>query len=162
MPATNQYSCVACARRKVKCDKLSPCSNCSRAQAACAYRAPAPSQRHRRRLTQGDLLHKIQELETLLKSNGIPFESLGNQWIHSSWQEKLVRSPQTQASSSSSVEPATAAEARPTAQDTEASSPNTIRGEQCDAAQLWSELSEDVRSSSLVLRSLLRSLPLQS
>ncbi|PTB61866.1 hypothetical protein BBK36DRAFT_1190142 [Trichoderma citrinoviride] len=91
------YSCVACARRKVKCDKLKPCSSCSRSRAACIYRAPVPSQRHRRRLTQGDFLSKIQELESILDSHGIPFEALGNSWVRSHWEEKLVEGRQTQA-----------------------------------------------------------------
>jgi hypothetical protein len=149
MPSPNQHSCVPCARRKVKCDKLSPCSSCSRTQAACVYRAPAPSQRHRKRLTQSDLLYKIQELETLLKSNSIPFEGLGNQWIHSSWEEKLIKSPQTRTSSNSSVEPVLEAEAPAAAQDVEASNPKAIPGERYDAARLWSGLAEDVRTSVL-------------
>ncbi len=98
MARPNQNSCVTCYRRKKRCDKLDPCSNCSRAQIACTYRAPAPSQRHRKRLTQGDLLSKIQELESLLHSHSIPFDPLGGSWIHSAWEEKLSESHGSQAS----------------------------------------------------------------
>ncbi|EHK20985.1 uncharacterized protein TRIVIDRAFT_153427 [Trichoderma virens Gv29-8] len=92
MPSQSRssHSCVACARRKVKCDKLKPCSSCSKSQAACVYRAPVPSQRHRKRLTQHDLMSKIQELESILDSHGIPFEGLGTSWIRSHWEEKLA------------------------------------------------------------------------
>lgn len=159
MPPSNLHSCVACARRKVKCDKLSPCSRCSRTQTACVYRAPVPSQRHRRQLTQGDLLSKIQELETLLNSNGIHFEPLGNQWVHSSWQGKLSNGPHTQPSSGSSDEPEIAAQGGPPAQLGGMPSPNTILGDESEAARLWSGLSEDVRSHLLKPGSLLTSAP---
>ncbi len=145
MPPVNRHSCVACTRRKVKCDKLSPCSSCHRAQAACIYREPPPSQRHRKRLTHSDLLSKIQELETLLQSNSIPFEPLNNTWIHSPWEEKAINNPQVQASSCSVVESTIAAKAH-LAQVIEASSRNTLLREQYDAAGLWSGLSEDVGS----------------
>lgn len=147
----NSYSCVACARRKVKCDRLKPCSSCSKSQAACIYRAPVPSQRHRKRLTQGELLSKIQELESALHSHGIPFDALGNSWIRSPWEEKLAGSPQGQASpeSMSSVETAIAAEAHaaPQAVDDSSRDSNMLVGELDGAALLWSELSEVVRSS---------------
>ncbi|EHK51002.1 hypothetical protein TRIATDRAFT_210411 [Trichoderma atroviride IMI 206040] len=97
MTSQSRYSCVTCARRKVKCDKLSPCSACSKSQVACIYRDPVPSQRYRKRVTQRDLLSKIQELETILHSNRIPFEALDNSWISSRWEERLAQSPQTQA-----------------------------------------------------------------
>ncbi|KAK2006296.1 hypothetical protein LZ32DRAFT_595856 [Colletotrichum eremochloae] len=115
MPPPNQNSCVACARRKVKCDKLSPCSSCSKMQSACIYRPPVPSQRHRRRLTQGDLLSKIQELESILHSHGIPFDPLGNSWIPSAWEDKFTMTSRTQASPGTSVELLTATEDPPTA-----------------------------------------------
>lgn len=139
----NPNSCVACARRKVKCDRLTPCSNCSRAKAACVYRAPVPSQRHRKRLTHGDLLSKIQELEALLHSHSIPFDPLSNSWINSPWEDKLAGNPQAQPGSGSAAETAIAAGPHPATQDPDGP------GEQSGAAQLWSELPEDVRSSLL-------------
>jgi hypothetical protein len=150
MPAPNQNACLACARRKVKCDKLSPCSSCSKSRGACIYRAPVPSQRHRKRVTQGDLLSKIQELESLLHSHSIPFDPLGNSWIQSPWEKQLIASPQTPASSGSTAEAAViAAEAHPPAQALQASSRDSPPDEQYRAAQLWSGLPEDVRSSLL-------------
>lgn len=144
MPPQSRYSCVTCARRKVKCDKLNPCSTCSQSQIACTYRDPAPSQRHRKRVTQRDLLSKIQELETLLHSNRIPFEGLDNSWISSQWEERLYQSPQTQASS---IETANTTEASPQARFAEDSNRNTnnFLHEQGVSARLWLELPEIVR-----------------
>lgn len=145
MTPQSRYSCVTCARRKVKCDKLSPCSTCSKSQVACIYRDPVPSQRYRKRVTQRDLLSKIQELETILHSNRIPFEALGNSWISSHWEERLSQSPQTQAAS---IETATTAEVSPQAHFAENlhQSTNNLLHEQAVAARLWSELPEVVRA----------------
>ncbi len=147
MSPPNKNSCVRCARRKSKCDKASPCSGCSKAQVACLYRAPVPSQRHRRRLTQRDLLSKIQELETLLQNNSIPFDPLGNSWIHSPWEDKLGHSPSAQTSPESSAETAIEAEVQPMAYIPESQSADTASSDKDGAARLWSDLSEDVRSS---------------
>lgn len=157
------YSCVACARRKVKCDKLEPCSSCSKSRAACVYRAPVPSQRHRRRLTQGDLLSRIQELESILDSHGIPFESLGNSWIRSHWEEKLVGGPQTQPvpDSTASVDTTpVAARTHMAARHGESSGQDVLlaSGEHAGTAWLWSDLPELVRFPLLIFASLLRML----
>ncbi|KAL6875995.1 hypothetical protein HDV57DRAFT_164141 [Trichoderma longibrachiatum] len=145
-------SCVACARRKVKCDRLKPCSSCGKSGAACIYRAPVPLQRHRRRLTQGDLLSKIQELESILDSHGITFETLGNSWIRSHWEDKLVGGPQT----TQTIPEATAsvkttsveAEVPSASQEEESSHPDVLlaSGEQACAAWLWSSLPEVLKT----------------
>jgi hypothetical protein len=161
MPPRNQNSCLACAQRKVKCDKLSPCSSCSKSKAACIYRTPAPSQRHRKQLTQGDLLSKIQELEALLHSNSISFNPLGNSWIQSPWQKQLVASPQIQTGSGSSAEAMTAAEAHSAAQ-VEVSTRDILPDERYRSWRLWSELPEEVRSSLLSFGSMLKILEVEN
>ncbi|KAL6894970.1 hypothetical protein GGI43DRAFT_124645 [Trichoderma evansii] len=145
MTPQSRYSCATCARRKVKCDKLSPCSSCSKSQVACIYRDPVPSQRYRKRVTQRDLLSKIQELETILHSNRIPFEALDNSWISSHWEERLAQSPQTQIDF---VETATRAEVSSQAQSAEDLSQSTSRflGEHAVAARIWSELPEVLKT----------------
>ncbi|OGE54586.1 hypothetical protein PENARI_c006G10685 [Penicillium arizonense] len=45
-PTSN--SCVVCHNRKVKCDRQDPCSNCSKADVECIYRAPPPPRRRKR------------------------------------------------------------------------------------------------------------------
>jgi hypothetical protein len=95
-------------------------------------------------VTQRDLLSKIQELETILHSNRIPFEALDNSWISSQWEERLVQRPQTQADP---IETITTAEVSPQAQF--AANLNQITSslsdEQAVAARLWSELPDIVR-----------------
>jgi hypothetical protein len=153
----HSYSCVACARRKVKCDRLEPCSSCCKSRAACIYRAPVPSQRHRRRLTQGDLLSRVRELESILDSHGIPFEALGNSWIRSHWEDKLVGGPETRTvpEPTASVDSATVeSEDHLAAQVDDGSSRHDAllaSGEQAGAAWLWSSLPEVVRCSLMLL-----------
>lgn len=123
-----------------------------------------PLQRHRRRLTQGDLLSKIQELESILDSHGITFEALGNSWIRSHWEDKLVGGPQT----TQTIPEATAsvkttsveAEVPSASQEEESSHPDVLlaSGEQACAAWLWSSLPEVVRFPLLIYASLLRML----
>lgn len=151
MPPQSRFSCVTCARRKVKCDKLNPCSTCSQSQIACTYRDPVPSQRHRKRVTQRDLLSKIQELETLLHSNRIPFEGLDNSWISSQWEEQLAQSPQTQAGSSETARTTDVSQTR-FAEDLGQTTSNSF-DEQAVSARLWLELPETVRMLFLNLHS---------
>lgn len=47
-PAFNPRSCVTCRRRKVRCDKQMPCSNCRRAQIPCVFPAPGRAPRQPR------------------------------------------------------------------------------------------------------------------
>ncbi|KAH6900452.1 fungal-specific transcription factor domain-containing protein [Thelonectria olida] len=47
-PAINPRSCVTCRRRKVRCDKQMPCSNCRRAQIPCVFPAPGRAPRQPR------------------------------------------------------------------------------------------------------------------
>jgi hypothetical protein len=47
-PALNPRSCVTCRRRKVRCDKQMPCSNCRRALIPCVFPAPGRAPRQPR------------------------------------------------------------------------------------------------------------------
>ncbi|EPS26740.1 hypothetical protein PDE_01679 [Penicillium oxalicum 114-2] len=42
------FSCVVCHRRKVKCDRQEPCSNCAKSRVGCVYQAPPPPRRRKR------------------------------------------------------------------------------------------------------------------
>ncbi|KAJ6157419.1 hypothetical protein N7470_005011 [Penicillium chermesinum] len=56
------YSCVICHKRKVKCDRQEPCSNCSKANAECVYRPPPPPRRRKReRADSGDALLDLDQ-----------------------------------------------------------------------------------------------------
>lgn len=47
-PILNPRSCVTCRRRKVRCDKQMPCSNCRRALIPCVFPAPGRAPRQPR------------------------------------------------------------------------------------------------------------------
>ena len=64
-------SCNLCRRRKIKCDRLEPCSHCVRSSAKCVFSplsgAPRGRQGGRRRLDR-ELLDRVAKLESLLKN----------------------------------------------------------------------------------------------
>jgi hypothetical protein len=72
-----KYSCLICHKRKVKCDRGRPCSNCARNNVECEYRAPPPPKR-RKRNTEIDLVEKLRKYEHLLKKQGIQLDEDGN------------------------------------------------------------------------------------
>ena len=64
------YTCVTCARRKVKCDKIAPtCSTCRKARLECVYQEPAP--RKRKRKPVDDIHERLEHYEKLLKQHGL-------------------------------------------------------------------------------------------
>ncbi|KAG6188108.1 hypothetical protein E4U10_004922 [Claviceps purpurea] len=77
-PALNPRSCVTCRRRKVRCDKQMPCSNCRRARIPCAFPAPgraprqprpkdpsAPSKSSSHR--EAELIKRLKKLEGIVE-----------------------------------------------------------------------------------------------
>lgn len=92
-----KHACVSCARRKIRCDRRQPCSNCvahARTPArrsrryegtagtgveldvGCVYVEPPPAQRHRRKVAltptlAGDLIDRLRMYEDLLQKNDI-------------------------------------------------------------------------------------------
>ncbi|KAG5659594.1 hypothetical protein KAF25_002153 [Fusarium avenaceum] len=77
-----KYACTICARRKVKCDKQLPCSNCRKAQTQCSYEAPQPP-KPRKRAADEDLLARIAQYEQLMRENGIDYTQHANVWVPS-------------------------------------------------------------------------------
>jgi hypothetical protein len=144
-----KHSCVSCARRKVRCNKLRPCSNCSKAQSECTYLAPVPSQRHRKRPADGDLLAKLGEYEGLLREHNINFSPIDNSWIPSPLGEKLASHHSTGGHSAQDdlalrvQKPGEAEGPRADPQGILALQPELPDGVG-KAAYLWSALSKDV------------------
>lgn len=64
-PSARTLSCTLCQRRKIKCDRIVPCSNCIKANVVCTPSKPAPP-RQRTRPRQ-DLQERLAKCETLLK-----------------------------------------------------------------------------------------------
>jgi hypothetical protein len=64
------YSCQTCAKRKVKCDKVTPrCSSCRRSKLECFYLAPP--QRSRKRKLSDDVLERLARYERILHQYGL-------------------------------------------------------------------------------------------
>ncbi|ESZ93647.1 hypothetical protein SBOR_5952 [Sclerotinia borealis F-4128] len=73
----NARSCVTCRRRKVKCDKKVPCSNCTKAQTQCVF--PAPGRAPRRPRAGGKLVsdREAELLKRLRRLEGVVEELSG-------------------------------------------------------------------------------------
>lgn len=73
----SQLSCELCSERKVRCDKLNPCSTCTATGATCkpVYRKRRPRGRHVKSLgaENKDLQQRLARLEELV-ANQIPTE----------------------------------------------------------------------------------------
>jgi hypothetical protein len=85
VPTPKLRSCVTCRSRKVRCDKLSPCSNCRRANIACVFPSADRPPRWARRLERtntaasnaketqgvdpnvGQVMERVRNLESLVK-----------------------------------------------------------------------------------------------
>lgn len=64
----NPRSCVTCRRRKVKCDKKQPCSNCARAKIECVFPGPGRAPRKSRKPQDGELMERLRRLEGVVQS----------------------------------------------------------------------------------------------
>ncbi|RMZ73014.1 C6 transcription factor [Pyrenophora seminiperda CCB06] len=67
-PTPNPRSCVTCRRRKVKCDKQNPCSNCVRARIECVFPGPGRAPRKSRKPADAELLERLRRLEGVVTS----------------------------------------------------------------------------------------------
>ncbi|ROV94335.1 hypothetical protein VMCG_08658 [Cytospora schulzeri] len=119
----NPRSCVTCRRRKVRCDKHMPCSNCRRAQIPCIFPAPGRAPRRPRPKDpnappkQPSSEREIELMKRLRKLEGIVEELSG---------QIEVETARNHSSSGNSPE----ALANPSEQNTPASGP---RGERSDS-----------------------------
>lgn len=75
----NPRSCVTCRKRKVKCDKLHPCSNCTRAHIECVFPTPGRAPRKARKVSDtrdAELLARLRRLEGVVKGLGVEVSSI--------------------------------------------------------------------------------------
>jgi Fungal Zn(2)-Cys(6) binuclear cluster domain len=66
----NPRSCVTCRRRKVRCNKREPCSNCVKAGIECIFPGPGRAPRKSRRPPDVELLSRLRRLEGVVESLG--------------------------------------------------------------------------------------------
>lgn len=65
-----QHSCVICQRRKVKCNRQFPCSNCVKSRIECTPSIPAPPRRRKRKVPDEEIQAKLRYYRELLKDYG--------------------------------------------------------------------------------------------
>ncbi|KAJ6044929.1 uncharacterized protein N7446_003126 [Penicillium canescens] len=63
---SSSRSCVTCRRRKVRCNKRSPCSNCTKAGIECIFPPPGRAPRKSRRPPDAELLSRLRRLEGVI------------------------------------------------------------------------------------------------
>ncbi|KAJ5157189.1 uncharacterized protein N7482_008289 [Penicillium canariense] len=117
MPATasrpapdiaSSRSCVTCRRRKVRCNKRSPCSNCVKAGIDCVFPPPGRAPRRSKRPPDTELLSRLRRLEGVIEHlNGKNSENGGSTSSVSPTQPPLTfaslpSAPPTAATASSS------------------------------------------------------------
>ena len=68
--ALSLRSCITCRKRKVKCDKRQPCSNCNKAAIECVFPGPGRAPRRTRKPPDTELLARLRRLEGVVQSLG--------------------------------------------------------------------------------------------
>ena len=74
----SKFSCLPCRQRKVKCDRRSPCSSCTKALRQCSFIDPVRGKRKKRSAPKEGLHAKLRRYEELLKSYGAEVEPSDN------------------------------------------------------------------------------------
>ena len=74
-PYLNPRSCTTCRRRKVRCDKKHPCSNCHKAGIECVFPGPGRAPRKSKKPPDTELLARLRRLEGVVQSLGKGLDS---------------------------------------------------------------------------------------
>lgn len=61
-------SCAVCHRRKVRCDKNFPCSQCVRSGFECSYPPAGPPARRAKKTTINDVASRISQMEKVIEA----------------------------------------------------------------------------------------------
>lgn len=67
---SSSRSCVTCRRRKVRCNKRTPCSNCVKANIDCIFPPPGRAPRKTKRPPDVELLSRLRRLEGVIEHLG--------------------------------------------------------------------------------------------
>ncbi|KAH7354539.1 hypothetical protein B0T11DRAFT_128981 [Plectosphaerella cucumerina] len=62
----NRWSCVSCRNRKIKCDRKSPCGNCTRSKIECVASSSSRMSRKPRRRPEDALIERLARLEGII------------------------------------------------------------------------------------------------
>ncbi|OBT61198.1 hypothetical protein VE03_08682 [Pseudogymnoascus sp. 23342-1-I1] len=69
-----RFSCLTCRQRKVKCDRLNPCSQCIKTATQCSFIAPVRGKRKSTKKPKEGLHSKLKRYEQMLKGYGAKIE----------------------------------------------------------------------------------------
>ena len=69
-PRLNPRSCVTCRKRKVRCDKTEPCTNCRKAGIECIFPSPGRAPRRSKKPPDAELLARLKRLEGVVQKLG--------------------------------------------------------------------------------------------
>lgn len=69
-----RFSCLTCRQRKVKCDRVNPCSQCMKAVTQCSFIAPVRGKRKSTKKPKEGLHSKLKRYEEMLKGYGAKIE----------------------------------------------------------------------------------------
>ena len=69
-PRLNPRSCVTCRKRKVRCDKIDPCTNCQKAGIECVFPQPGRAPRRTKKPQDAELLARLRRLEGVVQKWG--------------------------------------------------------------------------------------------
>ena len=100
----NPRSCVTCRRRKVRCDKRNPCSNCVKQGIECIFPGPGRAPRKARKPPDAELLLRLRKLEGVVKSLGAQVDEDGG-ITHTGRAMASIQDQLSQNSSGESPEP---------------------------------------------------------
>ncbi|KAJ5788517.1 hypothetical protein N7457_003507 [Penicillium paradoxum] len=65
-PSSSSRSCMTCRRRKVRCNKRAPCSNCTRTGTDCVFPPPGRAPRKSKSSPDTELLSRLRRLEGVI------------------------------------------------------------------------------------------------
>ncbi|KAJ5586917.1 uncharacterized protein N7459_002682 [Penicillium hispanicum] len=115
--SASSRSCVTCRRRKVRCNKRSPCSNCTKAGIDCIFPPPGRAPRKSKRPPDAELLSRLRRLEGVIEhlsgrngeqgstSSTSPQQPAASNFGHASLDSSAAATTATTASAGSTAPP---------------------------------------------------------
>ncbi|KAI4237739.1 MAG: hypothetical protein LQ352_007920 [Teloschistes flavicans] len=138
------HSCVICQRRKVKCDRIDPCSNCIKHRVQCEFRSPNPPKRRRRLSPDPDVYAKLKRYEHILQRHGVKPEELNDRSDRPDYPLALARAKEaSNASDSAHGTPHSSTATAPRAIDVQSSTPYAAISEEFKHLEELLEGSDD-------------------
>lgn len=74
-----KHPCVLCQQRKVKCDRNSPCANCTKARVECVSPVKSAHKRRKKRFPEAELLARLRKYEEHLRRYGADIDAINQE-----------------------------------------------------------------------------------